>query len=322
MQPAPFDPAKINNDVLTSAARQVTDSGEPIDRKAVSISRKMRRLSLISVEGAEGESRAVNEGLVVDALTSDIRKQQFMERTSDEKFIRILKGRVRVFVDAVTVPWTERSLARALDALIPVFRSAVMSQKQKLSYVRELKPLEIPVEDTLHLPDSRIVEERVNMADLENFSRTTYFGPYKKSLFEVAKFDAKGTEFALAELLEKSGEVTWWKRLDENREDSYIMWTSTSVGSGSGRYYPDFVVYENDLNRYWIVEGKRSDEVESVAVQAKAGATLETLNRLDEDERFDGQRWGYIIVNEKQLARPGITWGDVKQYQIHSALEA
>lgn len=322
VQPAPFDPAKINNDVLTSAARQVTDSGEPIDRKAVSISRKMRRLSLISVEGAEGESRAVNEGLVVDALTSDIRKQQFMERTSDEKFIRILKGRVRVFVDAVTVPWTERSLARALDALIPVFRSAVMSQKQKLSYVRELKPLEIPVEDTLHLPDSRIVEERVNMADLENFSRTTYFGPYKKSLFEVAKFDAKGTEFALAELLEKSGEVTWWKRLDENREDSYIMWTSTSVGSGSGRYYPDFVVYENDLNRYWIVEGKRSDEVESVAVQAKAGATLETLNRLDEDERFDGQRWGYIIVNEKQLARPGITWGDVKQYQIHSALEA
>lgn len=321
-QPTPFDPAKINNDVLTSAAGQVTDSGEPIDRKAVSISYKTRKLSLISVEGAEGESTAVDAAQVVDALTADIRKQQFMERTSDQKFIRVLTGRIRVFVEAVTVPWTERSLARALDALIPVFRNAVKSQKQKLSYVRELRPLELPVERVLHLPDSRIVEQRVDMAALENFSRTTYFGPYQKSLFGVAKFDAKGTEYALAELLEKSSDVTWWKRLDENREETYIMWTSTSVGSGSGRYYPDFVVYEKDSERYWIVEGKRSDEVETAAVQAKAAATLETLNRLDEDARFDGQRWGYIIVNEKQLARPGITWNDVKQYQIHSAVEA
>lgn len=292
-----FTPAKVEDRRLIDLARTVTGTGAVIDRKLLAISNKMKLIANKTVS-AEGYAEEIPGNEVVEALTNEIYQSQVFARTDVNR--RLAKAKVRTFVAAVTVKWTAASVFHAEDLLLGEFRATARSLTNNFHEVRVLNPHPLPIASSFVVPDKEMIRERS-----DDFIRKAPVQGYLNGLFPVAAFDAKATEFQIAELLEASGSVQWWKRLYDADKAS-IAW-----GKGQ-KYHPDFVVCEGD--HYWIVEGKRSDEVDSDEVQAKAEAARESVSMTPESPLFDGQTWHYVLLDEKQVAMSS-DWDDLKKYE-------
>lgn len=66
--------------------------------------------------------------------------------------------------------------------------------------------------------DQNTVESRVQ------FVARQHYGEWNASMFSSESFDSYSGEFMLAELLDKSPDITWWKRLYRH-EQAYIYYT-------------------------------------------------------------------------------------------------
>jgi len=133
--------------------------------------------------------------------------------------------------------------------------------------------------------------------------------PYKgwtRGLYDTCSFDAYSTEFRLAELLDNSGPgIRAWVRLTRN----VPLTIAYLSGAGTRTYYPDFIVID-EPGTYWIVEGKRDDEMRDDVVLAKrdaAAAWVKTVNNSGNVQ----ETWGYVLASEAVI-KDAANWASLK----------
>jgi len=149
-------------------------------------------------------------------------------------------------------------------------------------------------------------------ADRHRITRSSEFTvgyPYKgwtRGLYDTCSFDAYSTEFRLAVLLDNSGPgIRAWVRLTRNVPLA-IAYLS---GAGTRTYYPDFIVID-ESGTYWIVEGKRDDEMRDDVVLAKrdaAAAWVKTVNNSGDVQ----DTWGYLLASEAVI-KDAANWTSLK----------
>lgn len=305
-EPLEFSPAQISTDVLQQKARTVSDSGETIERHRLTIPNpKLRRIIAQRTKDATTASEAISREDARDVIITGLRKSSKVPRTSSKSWLKLVEGRVEVFMDAVVVDWTVNSAASAADIFTEVYVSALREHAKRSQVTRtQVVPVTVPVYQTIVVPAG--VEVLPRSDDARGFLSGQPYGLYEQSIFPIASFDAYSTEYRIAELLEAAPDVTWWKRLDQSRDrDAHISVTPTNL------YFPDFIIYEEETDTYYIIEGKRSDEVDSAAVQEKAAATRKVFAYLPQHDEFTGQAWKYLLISEKDIVQAG-SWTGLK----------
>jgi type III restriction enzyme len=117
---------------------------------------------------------------------------------------------------------------------------------------------------------------------------------FEKSCHFEYKFDSR-TEQTLAMILENDKEVLKWLRPAPNQ--FRIYWHHNSK-----IYEPDFVVETFDC--IYLIETKRSDEIPSNEVQAKAQAAVKYCNyATDYTSEFGGKPWKYVLIPHDQVSK-------------------
>ncbi|ODB79608.1 hypothetical protein A8711_24080 [Micromonospora sp. II] len=132
----------------------------------------------------------------------------------------------------------------------------------------------------------------------EPFERGRWYSGWTKSVLPVAAFDAKTTEFRLANIMDASPKINWWLRLRLD-DDAYV-----ELDTG-GRYYPDFVAIDVD-GTHWLIEGKADKDVQRVDVQAKKAAAEEWARFVNDDGRFGS--WRYLFCSETAIKNSRGGW--------------
>jgi type III restriction enzyme len=133
------------------------------------------------------------------------------------------------------------------------------------------------------------------------FGRGVGYQGFTKSLYAEDWFDSR-PERDLANILESSGEVKFWLRLQ--RGDLTILWRGQSTW-----YNPDFLVRESDGGS-WIVEVKADRDMESSDVQEKKLAAERWARRANASGGIG--KWRYLLVSETQLRGAAGDWRRLK----------
>lgn len=300
----PFKPSMIEDATLRTAGEKVSDSGEVIEREAMTLRSVKARtvLGVTTVEQAQGHADPVDAVDVAELLLTELIEQPTFPRTAGNISI-VRQSTVPTFMHAVSIPWTRKSAATAVTLLCGVLKAAVAEFDRKRSTVTVVEPVSLPVESVNSYPIGTELHERITTGS--KFVRARLYEPWQRSLFPAVSFDSYSGEYALAELLDKAGTVSWWKRLVP-RDKARIAYTVRD------NYYPDFVVYDSGEDIHWIVEGKAANKRDDAGVQAKRKATEELVKTLLGDERFDSTRWGYFIAYEDDIAASA-SWTELKQ---------
>ncbi len=138
------------------------------------------------------------------------------------------------------------------------------------------------------------------------FMRGYPYSGWIRGVYEACSFDAYSTEFRLAELLDKSGTaVRAWVRITH----TVPLAIAYRSGAGTRTYIPDFVVID-EQGIYWIVEGKRDDEMSNDVVLAKrdaAAAWVRTVNTSGDVH----DPWAYLLASEAVIKNVG-NWAALK----------
>lgn len=178
--------------------------------------------------------------------------------------------------------WDLDRTAGAVKAVERLVSEVIRDRPRQREY--RLTPVEIPVESLVLSEDVRDLSAP--------FLRRMFYRGWRQHLFEVAAFDAKDTEWEIAQIVDASPEVSWWLRLDPRiAPEVYIPYSG-------GRYFPDFIACGTD-GTMWLIEGKRSDRASDPEVVAKRAAAEEWCRYVT----YDGghQRWRYLFVTEQDV---------------------
>lgn len=296
-----FSLSKITDDTLRTAASKVAGNYEVIERQKLTITtRKILRST--PVEQAEGEATPVSREDAAKALTAELTAHTNFPRTAPEIAIA-RSSTVPTFMAAVTTPWTTKSLSSAIPLLTAVLVAEIKKFDQARGTYTVVEPIELPVTRVVHYGLGDIKHDRIDSR--QAFVVGRLYETWNRSLFPAVSFDSYSGEYALAELLDKSAAVAWWKRLVPG-DKAKVAYTVRD------NYYPDFVVYDSGDDVHWIVEAKAANKRDDEAVQAKKRATEELVKKLLGDQRFTGTRWGYFIAYEDDIAASD-SWTELKQ---------
>jgi type III restriction enzyme len=200
--------------------------------------------------------------------------------------------------------WSDKALASAAYHLREVVQRAAGEHSRRLGTTTTIRARTIPIETEYQLPLGKEVLELLSTDTKgEGFKRFEHYGPWDKGLFEAASFDSFSAEYRIAALLNRSGDIQWWMRL-------YPKHKATIAYTTNNDYNPDFVA--RDKNGYhWIIEGKSESGKDDHTVQSKRTAAEETIRLLLGHPDFTGQKWGYVIAYESDVARAE-SWEDLR----------
>ena len=120
------------------------------------------------------------------------------------------------------------------------------------------------------------------------------FRGFEKACHFDYKFDSKA-EQDLSFVMENDKEVIKWLRPAPNQ--FRIYWDNNSK-----RYEPDFVAESDDT--IYMIEVKRSDQMEEASVLAKKEAALKYCNHASDYTKMNGGKvWKYVLVPHNEVAR-------------------
>ena len=146
------------------------------------------------------------------------------------------------------------------------------------------------------------VEPRAMPTDIldryDDFERGRWYSGWSKSILPVASFDAKTTEYTLANIMDSSPKIMWWLRL--RMEDEAFI----ELDAG-GKYYPDFIAIDID-GVFWLIEGKSDDRAQRQDVQMKRAAAEEWARFVVDDGRFS--TWRYLFCAETAIKNAHGGW--------------
>ncbi|MBY8866503.1 DEAD/DEAH box helicase [Streptomyces sennicomposti] len=154
--------------------------------------------------------------------------------------------------------------------------------------------IEVPV-----LPPSRPMPSPI-LSKWAEFAKGVWYGEWQKSVENVSSFDARTTEFSLAQMLDSSSQIKWWLRIYTNGP-TWIEWEG-------GRYFADFIAIDTN-GVYWLIEGKADDDANDESVVAKRKAAEAWVEQVN-DAGVYGQ-WRYLFATETAIKAANGRWLDL-----------
>ncbi|MHA7223972.1 DEAD/DEAH box helicase [Arthrobacter sp. RHLT1-20] len=299
---SPFSLSAIPDATVEEAARRVTDQGGVLLREAIVIKGKL--LSTLAQEDVKVSGLFVSKEEVVTSLVQTLAGMKVLE-PSPVNLAQIKDRLAPLMVSSAKInDWSDKALASAAYHLREVVQRAATEHSRHLGTMTTIRARTIPIETEYQLPLGKEVLELLSTDTKgEGFKRFEHYGPWDKGLFEAAAFDSFSAEYRIAALLNRSGDIQWWMRL-YSRHKATIAYTT------SNDYNPDFVA--KDKNGYhWIIEGKSESGKDDQTVQSKRTAAEETIRLLLGHPDFNGQKWGYVIAYESDVARAE-SWEDLQ----------
>jgi len=160
--------------------------------------------------------------------------------------------------------------------------------------------------------ETRVPADRHLITKSSEFERGYPYTGWTRSIYSVATFDAFSTEFRLAELFERSGDVQAWLRIEED----VPLQIEYKQGSLSRQYRPDLVLVDTE-GVYWLVEGKADKDLTTPEVLAKRDAAHAWVSSVNGATNIS-QKWGYVLASESVIAG-ATSWLELKAgAQVHS----
>lgn len=290
----PFELIGITDEEIEAAAKVITTQTDRMERFAlVADAAEKRILSRTRVQ-AEVESMLTSPDAVKDELFRQLFVQNGITQSQDN--IGDAKARLipHLVATSPVTEWTVKSMASAIASLTELVSRKTKEYNAQLNVQVVFDPIELPIEDAYYLAPGATVIDQNEVESRSQFTARQHYGEWNASMFSAEAFDSYSGEFMLAELLDKSPKIVWWKRL-YRRDGAFMAYTIKD------RYFPDFAAFDTD-GRLWIIEGKselgRSDDV----VQAKKAAAESTIRRMNTHPVFEGKLYGYLIGYESTIA--------------------
>lgn len=299
---APFSLETLTDNQIDEVARAVQDSDDDIEREALTFT--VRGIGTQATQQVKVGGLVTSRENVSLTLSRAILKLRSVPNTSGD--VMQVKRRIvpRLMQHARVDTWTLPALQSAERLMRQAVERAWKAHEATLHTDVTITPLELPVASRYALPFGESIHSRLNESERgAGFVRGRHYGPWDQGRFEASSFDAYDTEYKIAGLLDRSPEVTWWKRLYPSNA-AKIAFTVTRD------YYPDFVALDS-TGMYWIIEGKAQSGEDDQVVQDKRAAAEQTIRKLISDTHFADQHWGYLIAYQSDV-RAAHSWGALR----------
>ena len=271
----------------------------PLVRVALNVRRTTAGGMSVSQEAQQPET-ATQQWLPVSDVQRDLQRRVFMlglvPKTEPE-----LNAAARVVASFLAgagagadreVHWSSERARQAVMGIDALIQQTYDTRRLRPEY--ESRPVTLPAEPQ---PMPTSILDRY-----DRFERGRWYAGWAKSLLPAASFDARTTEFRLAEIMDSSAAVVWWHRL-RTVDGAYI-----ELDAG-GKYYPDFIALDLD-DVSWIIEGKSDDEADSPDAQMKKAAAEDHVRYVSDDSRFG--IWRYLFCTETAIKSAGDSWDALK----------
>lgn len=294
-QSAPFRLTRIEDRDVRDASRRVGDEGTVLVREALTF--RGNRMTTVAEEDVKVDSLRLDAEQARATLLENLLRSRVFD-SSDRVNVVDLETRIIPLMvqEARIETWTERTLSSAHAQLRDLISTAARAHVEGMQTVPVLTPVVLPVTtSTLLPPGAKVVEPTTPEEMRGEFVPRQYYGPWRNGLYTAASFDSFSAEYRIADLLARSTSIRWWTRLYP-ADGAVIAYSLTQ------NYHPDFVALDTD-GYYWIIEGKAESGRDDAVVQAKRRAADEIVRILPSDQRFAGQRWGYVIGYEGDVLR-------------------
>lgn len=301
---APFELDDISDDEVEDAAKSITADGARMERVALDPNVVAGKILTRSRVQADVESLLTSR----EKVEAELLRQLFALRGITQTTENITYARRHLiprFLDAAPVTaWSVKALASAVTVLADLVSRKTTEYRNSLKVTIHLDPLELPVHDGYYLRPGQAIKDRALVDTRAAFTANQHYGQWNSSMFTAESFDSYSGEFRLAELLDTSPQIQWWKRLYKYRDDAYVSYALDR------RYYPDFAAEDTD-GRIWIIEGKSDAGRDDGEVQRKREAAEKTIRRLRTQSHFSGKPYGYLIGYESDIASSD-SWSDLR----------
>lgn len=302
IRPAVFSLSDIGDHEAQELGQKfLTEFNVNLNRVAVDAQRTAEGIKVTreSLEGIEATQLRLPVEDLASRLTAgvfglDLVTQERKEKGAAKRLVAGFLSGAGVVADDEAATWTEARAAAAVAA----FRNMVRERFRSRPSRSEQEFSSVPYPPATQLGPG----ETFGRHDASRFVRGRYYDGWKRSILAAVAFDAKSTEFVIAELLDDAtADIAWWTRV-ENHDGVYIEW-----GNGS-KYFPDFIAIDN--NRvHWLIEGKSDKEAPTRDVQAKKSSAERWARHVNDSGEFDVE-WRYLFVTEAHL-KQATAWGSL-----------
>jgi type III restriction enzyme len=284
-----------DGDAQAAGARFIKEVPTFIYRDALEATRSGDDVTITRVPLANEEAQQTLAGLDIvrlDLIAAVMQQPEVpQERASKNAAERLVSAFLRgagVSSDAASAEWGQKRQQQAVEGMRELIRTAIGDRKKEARY--ELVPVALPIEPVLIASDAR-------NAYNDDFVKYQPFVGWNKSIMPVASFDAGSTEWALAHLLDRDDEITWWLRLYVG-EQAYIPTTD-------GNYFPDFIAIDRD-GTFWLIEGKSDKNANDADVLRKKAAAENWARSVRDDGRFG--TWRFLFATESHIKQAAGSW--------------
>ena len=259
-------------------ATRTLDGGVRVRREAQEAGEATQAWLPLAQVADDLESRVLGLGLVEESLR---------ELNAAQRVVQAFLAGAGA-TQSSEVSWGAERAHQALQGIDALIRSRHSARRLQPEYA--FRPVTLPVEPR---PMPTDVLDR-----FETFERGRWYSGWRRSVLPVASFDAKTTEFTLANILDGAAGIAWWLRLQRD-DPAYI-----ELDAG-GKYFPDFIAIGTD-GVQWLIEGKSDHDVERRDVEAKRAAAEEWATFVNDDGRFG--TWRYLFCSETAIRNAHGGW--------------
>ncbi|MGW5216388.1 DEAD/DEAH box helicase [Nocardia sp. NPDC004085] len=186
--------------------------------------------------------------------------------------------------------WSTRRTQQAVKEIAQLIRDAYSNRRLQPKW--NYKRVEVPIRRPMPSETASRWEDK--------FNKNKWYGDWSRSIQPFANFDAKSTEFTLAQMFDSSPHVKWWLRIYEPGE----VWIERD---NTKKYYPDFIVLDQE-DVYWVIEGKSDISARDIEVLDKKKAAEEWARQVRDDGRFG--IWRYVFATES-IIKQAKTWEEL-----------
>ena len=301
MRPKTFSLSDIANDSAESLGKKFRQEfNVRLNRVAVDTARTDDGSIEVKRSLQEDAVDATQLQLPIEALASKLTAgvfslglvaQEVQEKTAAERLVSAFMAGAGVAEDSAAETWTEARVKAAVAAFSDMIRSEYRSRPNQSD--QKIDMIDYPP------PSQPSPGETYSRFDSGAFVRGRYYDGWQRSIWPAVSFDARNTEFKLAELLDGAAEdVDWWVRVDV-RGGIYIEWDHGQ------KYYPDFIAIDRD-HIHWLIEAKSDRESENRDVLHKKEATERWARHINDSGEAEAE-WRYLFVTETHL-RQATSW--------------
>jgi type III restriction enzyme len=284
-----------DGDAQAAGARFIKEVPTFIYRDALEATRSGDDVTITRVPLANEKAQQTLAGLDIvrlDLIAAVMQQpevpQERASKNAAERLVRAFLKGAGVTSDAASAEWGQKRQQQAVEGMRALIRTAIVGRKKETRY--ELVPVALPIEPVLVPSDAR-------NAYNDDFVKYQPFVGWSKSIMPVASFDAGSTEWALAHLLDRDDEITWWLRLYVG-EQAHIPTTD-------GNYFPDFIAIDRD-GTFWLIEGKSDKNANDADVLRKKSAAENWARSVRDDGGFGA--WRFLFATESHIKQAAGSW--------------